>query len=144
MSGKIKRKKKSKLQSLKSRSPKARWYQIVKLWDQPAQKILEVESEPVIVQGMIPPLNEVPVCLVPTSIMAEQGMALQKLLEGHFRAPVLVLTNNIQLAKLKPISESEAQTLMEQQNRDQVIVWEKPKEQETAPEKSDLEAPQAN
>lgn len=96
---------------------------------------------------MIPPLNEVPVCLVPTSIMAEQGLALQKLLEAHFRAPVLVFTNNIQLAKLKPISESEAQKMMEQE-RDQVIVWEKhkePQEQEAAPEeKSDPEAGQAN
>lgn len=58
--------------------------------------------------GYLPPENEVAVALVPPAITHEQGVALQKLLEANMRAPVMVLTNNVQLVQLRPIPEARA------------------------------------
>jgi hypothetical protein len=101
-----------------------RWYKVARLWDQAARKEIRLEDGDVVALGRIPPEAEVMVCLVPTSITAQQGMALQKILEAQYRGPVLVLTNNVQLARLREISDLEAAKIMaETSNDDAIVEW---------------------
>jgi hypothetical protein len=88
------------------------WYKLEAFFDGKAQTVCDVNGEDVVLAGWIPPENEVAVCLAPTSITHDQGMALEKLLEANFRSPVVVLTNNIQLVKLKPVLDSVARKLI--------------------------------
>lgn len=53
------------------------------------------------------------VCTVPCEAVSnEQGEALRRLLSANLRLPTLVLTNNVQLVKLKPITEARAKDVM--------------------------------
>ena len=106
------------------KSPKGKpekWYKLVSFFSNRAQEVMKVQEEEVVLSGWVPPDKDLAVCLVPTSITHEQGLALQKLLEANFSKPVLLLSNNIQLAKLKPISNAEAKRIMGEQKHDKVI-----------------------
>jgi len=92
--------------------PVTAWYRMEAMFDGHAREILKVGEEHVTLLGWVPPDNAVAVCLIPPSITHTQGQALQKILEANFRAPVLLLTDTIQLVKLKPISDGKARLLM--------------------------------
>jgi hypothetical protein len=93
---------------------RADWYRLEALFDRKAQTVMKVEGGDVVLAGFIPPENEVALCLAPPAITHEQGLALQKLLEANFRSPVVVLTNNVQLVRLKPITAAEARRVMQE------------------------------
>ena len=88
------------------------WYKLEALFDNKAMAVCKVEGGDVVLAGWVPPDNEVAICLAPPCITHEQGLALQKLLEANLRAPVVVLTNNIHLAKLRPVTNAEAREIM--------------------------------
>jgi hypothetical protein len=75
---------------------------------------MEVADGDIALLGHLPGTAECMVCVTPTSMTNEQGLALQKLLEAQFRPPkpVLLLTNNTYLCKLKPVTDFEAQRMM--------------------------------
>lgn len=91
---------------------KPQWYKMTSFFNGEAREIVKVNGESVVLSGWVPPDDDLGVCLVPASITHEQGMALRKILEANFKAPMLLLTNNVQLAKLKPITPNEADQLM--------------------------------
>jgi len=99
-----------------------RWYKVTRLWDQAAKKEIHLEAGDVVALGRIPPEGEVMVCLVPTMITHQQGIALQKILEAQYGGPVLVLTNNVQLARLQEISDLEAAKIMKE-TTDAIVEW---------------------
>lgn len=104
---------------------KPKWYKMVAFFDGEAQQVMEVKGANVLLQGWLPPDDDLGVCAVPTSITHEQGLALEKILEANFKRPLLVLTNNIQLAKLKPITELEAKQIMQNEFMGSVLHVEK-------------------
>lgn len=92
---------------------KERWFKFTAMFDQAAKSVLKINNEDVVLCGWIPPDMDCSVVLVPTSVTHEQGLALQKIIEAQTRKPVLVLTNNTQLVRLKPITDAEAKRIME-------------------------------
>jgi hypothetical protein len=101
---------------------KERWYEMVAMFDGEAKQVLELGGKDrVVMTGTIPPDDDVAICLVPPSVSNEQGLALQKILEANFRKTVLVLSNNIQMVRLKPISMRRATEIIERGNDGQVV-----------------------
>ena len=95
---------------------KPQWYKLIALYDEPAQKIMEVEQHDIVLTGMEYLSDGEPklaVCSVPTSLPDNMGEPLRRLLEANLRCPVLVLTNNVQLAQLKRISFAEAKAILD-------------------------------
>lgn len=88
------------------------WYQLTGLWDGQAKEVIKLGEEQVVMLGFLPPRMEVAVCVVPPSVTTEQGEAVTKLLEANFQKPVVVLSNNIQLARLRPVSAKRAREMM--------------------------------
>lgn len=88
---------------------KPRWYRMEAYFDGEAQKVCQIGDEQVYLSGGD---DDLLICLAPPSITAEQGEALRKLLEANFMRSVLVLTNNIQLVKLKPVNGKVAEKIM--------------------------------
>jgi hypothetical protein len=118
-------------------SKRPRWHKLVSFFDGAAKSILQVNDADVVLQGWVPPDNECAVVLVPTSVTHEQGLALQKIIEAQLRRPVLVMTNNTQLVRLRPITDAEAKRVMEQEAiGGQVIQIERDSVAEGAPESS--------
>lgn len=87
---------------------KPAWFKMVSFFDSDAKSIMKINQEDVVLSGWVPPDNDCAVCLVPSSVTHEQGLALQRIIEGQTRKPVLILTNNVQLVRLKPISDAQA------------------------------------
>jgi hypothetical protein len=85
---------------------------MVSFFDGETQEVAQMGEEQILLPGWVPPDNDCAVCLVPTSITREQGVALQKLLEANLRTKVMVLTNNVQLVRLKAISDKDAAEIM--------------------------------
>lgn len=58
------------------------------------------------------------VCSVPTQAISNvQGEALRGVLSANLRLPTMLLSNNIQLARLKPISEDMAKRIMSDEGK---------------------------
>jgi len=91
---------------------KEQWYKMISFFQDPAQGVMRVQNEDIVLSGWVPPDMDCAICLTPPSITHDQGLALQKILEANFRKPVLLLTNNTQLVRLKPISDGEAEKIM--------------------------------
>lgn len=126
-----KKKSRSKKKSQKSSRPKKpHWYTMESFFKSDSQLVMKVGDEDIVLCGWVPPYNEVAVCLVPSSITQQQGLALQKILEANLRAPVLVLTNNTQLVRLKQISESEAIRIMNEGDPNAIVHVEDGEEKE--------------
>jgi len=98
------------------------WYRMTAFWDDDAKSVMKVGDADIALCGWVPPDMDVAVVLVPTSVTQEQGLALQKIIEAQVRKPVLVLTNNTQLVRLKPISDSAAKKLMEKSDGEVVQI----------------------
>jgi len=98
-----------------------RWYKMVSFFDGDSKSVLKINDADVVLSGWVPPDMDCAVCLLPRSASHEQGLALQKILEAQFRKPVLVLTNNTQLVRLKQITDREADRFMEGSNGAEVI-----------------------
>lgn len=108
------------------RKQRGQWYKLNSLWDQRAKKVLAVGQENVYLVGNLPldmPPRELAVCLVPVSTSQSQGLALEKILTAAMRRPVLVLTNNIQLAKFVPVRAAEAKKEMAREFKGDIIQW---------------------
>ena len=88
------------------------WYQLVSFFETDGKSIMSIDGENVLLSGWLPPDYDCAVVVVPTSVTQEQGIALQRLMEANLRHPVLVLTNNTQLVRLKPISDQLAESIM--------------------------------
>jgi len=98
------------------------WYRLTAFFDQTAKKVIKVGEEDVLLCGHLPPDNECAVVTVPPSVTQDQGLALQKIIEGSLRKPVLILTNNTQLMRLKPITDARAKKIMGGQEKAGEIV----------------------
>lgn len=99
---------------------KPQWYRMTQFFDGPAKKIADVGDEEIVLSGFVEPDKDLAVVLVPPSVTHEQGKALEMTLKAQFGVSVLVLSNNIQLVKLKPIPEVLAKELMERGGADVV------------------------
>jgi hypothetical protein len=53
-------------------------------------------------------------CLIPQEAVGnQQGEALRRMLEANLRMPVLLMSNNVQMIRLKPIMQAEADRILE-------------------------------
>lgn len=53
-------------------------------------------------------------CLIPQDAVSNnQGEALRRMLEANLRMPVLLLTDNVSMVRLRPIHEGEAQRILD-------------------------------
>ena len=116
--------------------PKAQWYEMVAFFDGPAKAVMKINGEDVLLAGWVPPDNDVAIVLVPPSVNQEQGLGLEKILEAQFRKPVMVLTNNVQLVRLKPLTEGKARELMKVQEGGSLLQFTRP-----GPEDADKKEP---
>jgi len=108
---------------------KEHWYKFTQFFDGDAQTVMKVGQEDILLQGTLPPNNELVVCSGPTSLTSEQGLALQTVLEARLGSPVLLLTHNVQLLKLKQLSDKEANQIIDQkENTRAEIIQVSPKE----------------
>lgn len=83
------------------------WYEMTSLFDGEAKQVLELEgAQRAVISGEY---GEVVICLVPTSMTNRQGQVCQQILEAKLGRDVLLLSNNIQLVKLRAISNERAQ-----------------------------------
>jgi hypothetical protein len=99
------------------------WYEMVAMFDGEAKQVMALDKgERVVMAGVIPPDMDVAICLVPPSVTNHQGLALQKILEAQFRKSVLVLSNNIQLVRLKAISQGRATMIMMEGKEDAEVI----------------------
>jgi len=106
------------------------------LFDGPSKAIENVNGEDILLKGSLPPDNDIAVCLVPPSVIHDQGIVLEKVLESKLRQPVLVLTNNVQLVRLKPISDAAAKKVMSEHDHSQVIQFARQEDPADSEEKS--------
>lgn len=106
------------------------WYRMTTFFDNDAKTIMKVGEEDILLSGWVPPDGDLALCLAPTSLSHDQGLALTKLLEANLRKPVLLLTNNVQLVKLKPITDGEAETIMES-DKGEILHYAKGGEEQT-------------
>jgi len=123
---------------------KPQWFKMAALFDFPSKRVAQVgDGEDVLIKGVryraeitcggcgksikVNQLNtkdggedklelmpELAVCVVSRSILEEQGETLRRMLEANLRMPVLLLTDNVHLVKLKPISNAVAKSIMDQ------------------------------
>jgi hypothetical protein len=91
---------------------KEQWYKMVAMFDSDAKAVMQVGGENILLCGWVPPDMDCAIVLVPTSITQEQGLAIEKIIEANLRKPVLVLSQNTQLVRLKPISDGLAEKIM--------------------------------
>jgi hypothetical protein len=124
---------------------KTAWFQLKGLFDDPAKKVMELNKTNVICQGEIyegvfkcdcgaeHKLENIKICderlqlcptlmfcmVPPEAIGNAQGNQLQAMLQANLRAPVMVLTNNIQLVQLEEIDEETAKKLMIEESNSQ-------------------------
>jgi len=113
-----KRKKRAKSDIMKSEQ----WFKMTSFFDGKSKSLMKVNEEDVILCGWVPPDMDCAVCLVPPSVTHEQGLALQKMIEANVRKPVLVLTSNTQLVRLKPVSDAYAAKVMQGDEGDGQII----------------------
>ena len=135
----------AKRSGTKKRKSGAKWYKMVSFFDGSAKSIMKVGGEDILLQGYLSPDNDVAVCLVPPSITHEQGVALEKILEAYLTGPVLVLTNNTQLVKLRKISNADANAILRKGAGHAVVQYERKEEQicggeDVSPEGSQVRA----
>jgi hypothetical protein len=99
------------------------WYKIECLFDQKAQKVMQIGDADILLREMYYVKSEngktgepeLAICQVPTAIGRAQGANLQHLLEANLRVPVVVLTNNINMVKLKAVTDEEAEKVLGKQ-----------------------------
>jgi hypothetical protein len=90
---------------------KPKWVKLVEFWDAPSKRIMDVSDKNILLQGTIE--DNLAVCLVPQAIGPTQGDALRQLLEANLRMSVLLLTDNVQLMRMKVISDGIANAIMQ-------------------------------
>lgn len=102
---------------------KEQWYRMTSFFENSSKRVMSVQDEDVLLCGWIPPDMDCGIVLVPPSVTQDQGLALEKIIEAQLRKPVLVMTNNTQLVRLKPITDALAKQIMEGEAdaHDQVI-----------------------
>ena len=96
------------------------WYKIECLFDRKAKRVMQMGDAKIVLRGMFYAQAagekvgepELAVCQVPTSFGRSHGAWLQGMLAANLRVSPVVLTNNINLVKLSPISEEEAKAMM--------------------------------
>ena len=104
-----------------------RWHKIVDLFDGKAKKIMTVGGHGILVRGMLYSLEmtkdkdghlqqgepELAVCSVPQAIGGRYSAELGMLATANLVARPLILSDNIHLCKLEPITDEEAEEILE-------------------------------
>jgi hypothetical protein len=97
----------------------SRWYRVEALWDGPAACVSQIGDVDILLQGMLYKTDpkaanepELAACLVPPSMSESQIRSLNILLTANLRVPVLLLTNNIHLVRMRRITDDEAAKVM--------------------------------
>jgi hypothetical protein len=88
------------------------WHQLVELFD-PEEGIAPAtvdDMPPMVVNGK---LEDVPVITVPTSATAGQVRRIAEAVEEAIGKAPLVVTNNVKLLKLRPLSDKQARGIMD-------------------------------
>jgi hypothetical protein len=121
---------------------KPQWYRMMEFFDGPAKVVTSVNDADVLLQGVLyeavfpcPHCNhkihmdkvnlkedgradlspQLGLCLIPQeAISNQQGEALRRMLEANLRMPVLLISNNVQMVRLKPIMQAEADRILEE------------------------------
>jgi len=78
----------------------------IKTKNKPEAKVSAAEMIKKLKAGLGEP--ELALCVVPPAISQQQGEALRMMLTANLRVPVVLLTDNVHLVQLKPISEAQA------------------------------------
>jgi hypothetical protein len=125
---------------------KPKWYRMTQFFDGASQVVTEINDAEVLLQGVLyeavfpcpkcgakvhmdkiklkedgtadlsPQLG---LCLIPhEAIGNQQGEALRRMLEANLRMPVLLISNNVQMVRLKPISQQAAHEILKGANED--------------------------
>jgi len=120
---------------------KPQWYRMQAMFEGAAHLVTEINDAEVLLQGVfyeadfpcpkcgtkvhLDRINlrgdghadlspQLGICLIPPEAASNAaGEALRRMLEANLRMPVLLLSNNIHMVKLKPIPEAEAKRIME-------------------------------
>jgi hypothetical protein len=123
---------------------KPQWYRMVEFFDGPARVVTSVNDADVLLQGVLYEVDfpcpkcgatvhldkiklqedgtadlspQLGICLIPQEAVSnEQGEALRRMLEANLRMPVLLISNNVQMVQLKPISKAAADAILQEES----------------------------
>lgn len=129
----------AKIKNIVIRKPQ--WYRMVDFFDGPAKAVTRVNEADVLLQGVLYEADfpcpkcgakvhldkinlkendnadlspQLGLCLIPQEAVGnQQGEALRRMLEANLRMPVLLISNNVQMVRLKPIMQGEADRILE-------------------------------
>lgn len=95
---------------------RSNWYEVVSMFDGEAKKILEVAGHDVVVRGTLrlgEEYEQLAVCMIPQlNYPMSQLEVIRQATEASIRLPVLLLTDNVQLCRLRRITDKQAAKLM--------------------------------
>lgn len=94
------------------------WYRLAAFYSEPAKEIIKAGDHGILLQGLQYDQQGEPilaVCSVSCAVAPDQGRQLERLLQANLRMPVLILTDNVKLARLQRISEAQARAIMNQE-----------------------------
>lgn len=125
---------------------KPQWYRMTEFFDGTAKAITNVNNADVLLQGVLYEVDfscpkcgakihldkiklredgtadlspQLGLCLIPQEAVSnQQGEALRRMIEANLRMPVLLISNNVQMVRLKPIHQAEADRILEGAGKD--------------------------
>jgi hypothetical protein len=92
-----------------------KWYQVVALFDGEAKRVMTVAQHDIVVRGTLnlgESYEQLAVCMMPQGLPQSHLEPIRQAVEGNLRLPVLLLTDNVHLCKLKPLTEKQATKLL--------------------------------